>query len=312
MDQSKRPLRIAITGASGLLGTALRGHWRSDGHSVFSLVRREPREGEIQWLPVGDGPGGAGVGWVRDGLAGMDVVVHLAGENVGGGRWSDARKRRIRDSRVWGTRTLVEAIGALAPEARPKVLLSASAVGYYGDRGDEILDEESDPGDGFLAEVCLGWEEEAAKAEALGLRVACLRLGVILDGQGGGLQKMLPAFRMGVGGKVGSGTQFMAWIHRDDAVRAFAWALEAELEGRINVVAPEEIRNSEFTKHLGAVLRRPTALPLPAFAAKAMLGEMGDALLLASTRVRPTALERSGFVFSQPDARGALEALLRP
>ncbi|HEX8289260.1 MAG TPA: TIGR01777 family oxidoreductase, partial [Pyrinomonadaceae bacterium] len=235
----------------------------------------------------------------------VDAFVHLAGENVSG-RWTDEKKRKIMDSRVFGTRNIVETISKL--ENKPKVLISASATGIYGDRADKILTEESATGDTFLAEVGKNWEAEAVKAEEYGVRVVLLRTGIVLTKDGGALAQMITPFKFGLGGTIGSGKQWMSWIVLEDEVRAINFALENEkVRGALNLVAPNPVTNEEFTDALGETLHRPTILPLPAFAVNLAFGEMGDALLLDSTRVVPKKLEEVGFEFKFPELKPALE-----
>jgi hypothetical protein len=242
------------------------------------------------------------------GLQGVEAVVHLAGENIAE-RWTAAKKANIRDSRANGTRVLCEALTGLTP--LPKVLVSASAIGYYGDRGAEVLTEDSASGSGFLAEVCRAWEVATEPAHQRGIRVVRLRFGVVLSAAGGALAKMLPPFRLGLGGTLGSGRQYMSWIALDDAVGAIHHAVVTEpLQGPTNAVAPQPVTNQAFTKALGSVLRRPTLLPLPAFAARLIFGEMADELLLASTRVQPAKLQASGYSFRYPELEGALRHVL--
>jgi len=291
-------MRIAITGASGLIGSALNRRLEASGHETVALVRGGSRPG-IRWDPKG--------GTVdSERLGGVDAIVHLAGENVGGGRWTEDRKRRIHDSREQGTRTLVKGIEAASP--RPKVLVSASAIGFYGDRGDARLDESAEPGDGFLAGVCEVWEREAQKAAELGLRVVRVRIGVVLASEGGALAKMKLPFQMGLGGRIGDGRQFMSWVHLEDVVSVFERALEDEsMQGAYNAVAPEPVRNARFTKALGKALHRPTVIPVPKFAVKAMLGSDGaDEMLLASTRAVPKRLEQTDFTWRFGDLDAAL------
>jgi uncharacterized protein (TIGR01777 family) len=235
-----------------------------------------------------------------------DAVIHLAGEPVAQ-RWTTAAKRRIRDSRILGTRRLVEALAGL--ECRPRVLVAASAVGYYGSRGDEILDESARPGSGYLAEVCVGWEREAAAAEDLGIRVARIRIGVVLDRGGGALGRMLPAFRLGLGGPLGGGKQWLSWIHVADLAEMFRHVLENSRAGAWNGVVPHPVTNADFTRVLGQVLRRPAVLPVPAAALRLLFGEMSE-VLLASQRVVPRAAESTGFHFRYPELGPALSELL--
>jgi uncharacterized protein (TIGR01777 family) len=239
----------------------------------------------------------------------LDAVIHLAGESIAGGRWTAARKARIRDSRTQGTRLLAETLAQLARP--PKVLISGSAIGYYGDRGQEILTENEGPGSNFLAGVCRAWESATEPAAHNGTRVVILRTGIVLSRKGGALARMLTPFRMGVGGVVGSGKQFMSWISIDDLVRIILYALKIEtVKGPVNAVAPKPVTNAEFTRLLGRILRRPTVLPMPGIAARLAFGEMADELLLASTRVAPAKLEASGFVFRHPDLESALMSIL--
>ncbi|MBI3245858.1 MAG: TIGR01777 family protein [Deltaproteobacteria bacterium] len=294
-------MNIAVTGASGLVGSALVSFLTSEGHRVVRLVRSLPRAQaeEVQWDPERG---------LREPalLEGLDAVVHLAGANIAEGRWTPERKRLIRKSRVAGTRNLTENLLRLS--APPQVLLCASAIGYYGDREDEVLGEESAAGTGFLAEVCKEWEKATHLAEERGVRVIHARLGIVLAAHGGALAKMLPPFRFGLGGVLGDGSQYMSWIALDDVVGALYQVLLSEqISGAVNIVAPNAVTNREFTKTLGRVLRRPTWLPFPAFAARLMFGEMADALLLASTRVEPRQLLATGYTFRY----GFLDAALR-
>ncbi|MBI3326698.1 MAG: TIGR01777 family protein [Nitrospinae bacterium] len=297
-------MNVLITGASGFIGSALIPVLVSGGHRVTRLVRAQPRLGhaEVHWDPE--------VGTVDTaGLEGMDAVVHLAGENLAAGRWTAARKVRIRGSRVKGTQVLCEALARLAQP--PSVLICASAIGYYGERGEEVLREESPPGLGFLAEVCRAWEAAAAPAVQRGIRVVHLRNGVVLSPAGGALAKMLTPFKMGIGGKLGSGRQYISWIALDDMVGVVSHVLAtATLQGPVNAVAPHPVTNREFTTTLGRVLSRPTLLPMPAFAARLAFGEMADELLLASTRVEPARLLASGYQFRYPQLEGALRHML--
>jgi uncharacterized protein (TIGR01777 family) len=241
-------------------------------------------------------------------LEGIDAVVHLAGENIAA-RWTATQKAKIRDSRVRGTQLLCETLARLS--SPPQVLVSASAIGYYGDRGEEILTEESPPGRGFLPEVCRAWEAATEAAKQRGMRVVILRLGMVLSAAGGALAKMLPPFRLGLGGMVGSGRQYMSWIALDDVVGTIQHAIVTDaLQGPTNAVAPQAVTNQEFTRTLGKALGRPTLLPLPAFAARLMFGEMADELLLASTRVQPTKLLGSGYRFRYPELEDALRHVL--
>jgi hypothetical protein len=269
---------------------------------VARLVRALPTAGgDIPWDPAAGRLDPAR-------LEGLDAVVHLAGENIAG-RWTAAKKARIRSSRVEGTRLLAEALAGL--KRPPKTLLCASAIGYYGDRGAELLREESPAGTGFLAEVCREWEAAARPAAEKGLRVVHLRIGVVLSPAGGALARMLMPFKLGLGGRIGSGSQFMSWIASDDLSGVIRHALTTEsLRGPVNAVAPQAVTNLEFTQTLGRVLRRPTPFPMPAFAARLAFGEMAEALLLASARVEPTRLVASGYRFRAPELEGALRHLL--
>ncbi len=280
------PLRVGVTGSSGLVGSALRPFLETGGHRVVGLAR-------------------PGAGLAPASLEGLDAVVHWAGESVGGGRWSPERKGRILGSRVDGTRALVRAMAGSA--ARPRVLVCASAVGYYGDRGEEDLDESSAPGEGFLSEVARRWEEAAAEAGSLGIRVVSLRLGVVLAAASGALPRMLPAFRFGAGGRIGNGRQFWSWVALDDVLGSVLFVLRREsISGPVNVVAPRPVTSARFAGTLGRVLRRPAVAPLPAAAVRVAMGEMGESLLLASQRVRPARLLDAGFPFRHPELEGAL------
>lgn len=297
-------MRIAITGASGFVGGALTASLRAAGHTVVPLVRSpSPPPGSSRWDPRGgalDEPT----------LGRIDAVVHLAGENVAGGRWNRRRKQRIRDSRGPATAALCEAL--LRLPAPPKVLVSASATGIYGDRGDELLDERSAPGTGFLADLARDWERATNTASDAGIRVVNLRIGMVLDPGGGALGKMLLPFQLGLGGRLGSGRQWISWITRRDLVRAIEFALATEtLRGPALAVSPNPVTNREFTAALGAALHRPTWFPVPAFALRLMLGEMADALLLSSQRCRPKALTKSGFTLADPELPAALRAQLQ-
>jgi hypothetical protein len=238
-------------------------------------------------------------------LEGVTAVVHLAGESIADGRWTEAKKQRIRDSRVVGTRTLCESLGKL-PQP-PRTLICASAIGFYGDRGDKPLDEDSPPGQGFLPDVCLGWEQACDPARRAGIRVVNVRIGVILSRHGGALAKMLLPFKLCVGGKIGSGSQYMSWVSLDDVVGTVVHGLtHPELSGPVNAVSPQPVTNAEFTRALGAALNRPTIFPMPAFAARLALGQMADDLLLASTRVLPRRLQATGYDFRHADLAACL------
>ena len=294
---------IAITGGGGLVGRQLTAFLRGGGHEVVRLVRGTPRdESELGWDPIAGRVDLAG-------LEGVDAVVHLAGENIAARRWNEAQKARIRDSRVHGTATIAQALANL--QRPPRVLVAASAVGYYGDRGDEPLDEQAGPGSGFLAETCRAWERATRPAVEAGVRVVSLRIGIVLAAQGGALARMLLPFRLAAGGRLGSGRQFMSWIALDDLVGVLHRALwDERLEGPVNAVAPVPLTNGEFTRTLGCVLKRPTSLAMPATAVDLALGEMGCELLLSGARVLPRQLERVGFAFRFPDAESALRSEL--
>jgi len=295
-------MRIAVTGSRGLVGSALVAFLAAGGHEVLRLVRASSGGGDVQWDPT-EG--------IKDfsRLEGVDAVVHLAGENIAAGRWTQHRKDEIRRSRVEGTRRLCESLARLS--RRPKVLVSASAIGLYGDRGDEVLSEDSAPGKDFLAQVCQGWEAATESASRAGTRVVHLRFGMILSSAGGALKKMLLPFRLGAGGRMGGGSQYVSWIAIDDAIGAIQHAVCTDsLKGAVNGVAPAPVSNAEFTRVLARVLSRPAVFPLPAFAAKLALGEMADALLLASQRVMPVRLQTSGYRFRYPGLESALRHLL--
>ena len=293
------PRRILIAGASGLIGRALTARLEREGHEVWWLVRRPPaRPREIFWDP------GTGV-LDRGAIEGMDAVVNLAGENIAAGRWTEARRTAILRSRVEATRTLVVALQEV--RRRPEVFVNASAVGFYGERGDEGLTEGAGIGQGFLPEVCLAWETHAEGAARNGVRTVLLRFGVVLAAAGGALAKMLPVFRVGLGGRLGHGRQWMGWIGLEDAVRVVGHALrETRCRGAVNVVAPEEVTQVEFAATLGRVLRRPAILPVPAAVLRLIFGQMAEETLLASTRAEPRALRKTGFSFRYPALEEAL------
>ena len=296
-------MRVLVSGSSGLIGSALLRSLAGAGDSVVRLVRRTPATDEVRLDPAVDPP------FTRAGEdQDFDAVVHLAGESISG-RWTTAKKTRIRDSRVQGTRMLASALGRSI--RRPRVMVCASAIGFYGNRGDEVLQEESASGSDFLAEVCRQWEAAPEPAVRVGIRVVSLRFGVVLSPRGGALARMLPPFRMGAGGRIGSGRQWMSWIALDDAVGIVQHALASEsLRGPVNTVAPRPITNAEFARTFGAALHRPAILPLPAFMVRLMFGEMGEALLLSSQRVDCGKLLASGYRFRHSELKPALEALL--
>lgn len=297
-------LRILVTGSHGLVGTALVPSLTASGHQVSRLIRSatSPESSDVFWDP--------GQGTIEAGrLEGVEAVIHLAGESIAAGRWTTQRKERIRISRLQGTRLLCETLAAMAHP--PKMLVSASAIGYYGDRGEELLREDSPPGTGFLAEVCRAWEAATEPAIRRGIRVILCRMGVILSPAGGALGKMLLPFRLGLGGRLGSGQQVMSWIALDDVVGAIHHAMVTErLHGPVNLVAPQPVTNQAFTTMLGRVLHRPTMAPVPAFALRLLLGELADCALLASARVQPTQLVEAGYAFRYPELEAALRHLL--
>ena len=296
---------VAISGASGLVGSALASRLARSGHRVVRLVRRRRAVGpdEVSWDP-------ASRTIDADRLSGVDAVVHLAGENIASGRWSSAKMKRIRDSRVEGTRLIAETLAGLSRP--PATLINASAVGYYGNREDETIVEGSSPGSGFLAETCIAWESATEPAALSGLRVVLLRIGVVLSPEGGALRRMLPVFRLGLGGRLGHGRQFVSWIALEDLVEVIARLLsDAAVDGPVNAVAPVPVRNREFTRILGAVLRRPAVLPVPAPLIRLALGRMGRELLLQGARVFPAKLEQAGFEFRHGELTSALRTQLR-
>ncbi|HUF28683.1 MAG TPA: TIGR01777 family oxidoreductase [Gemmatimonadaceae bacterium] len=295
-------LRIAVTGATGFIGSHLVPALRRNGDSVHRIVRSRPDPGDIVWSPRDRRIDAAA-------LEGMDAVIHLAGENIAQ-RWTSATRRRIRESRVAGTSLLASTMAAL--ERPPRVMISASAVGFYGaDRGDETLDESSAPGDDFLADVAVEWEAATEPAASRGIRVVRTRFGVVLHPEGGMLQRVLPIFRLGLGGRLGDGRQWMSWIALDDLIEAVRFALRTPtIAGGVNVTAPTPVRNEEFTRVLGKVLGRPTMAVVPAFAIRAVFGEMGDATILASQRVLPGRLLEAGFQFEQTSLESALRSEL--
>ena len=295
-------MKLLVSGGSGLVGTALRRQMSSDSCQITTLTRSAGSEDSIHWSPEqGLLP--------LDQMTGFDAVVHLAGDNIADGRWTAAKKARIRDSRVNGTTLLSKALAEL--EIKPKVLVSASAIGFYGNRGDEKLVEEASNGSTYLAEVCREWEAATQPAKDAGIRVINLRFGIILSPKGGALKNMLLPFRFGAGGRVGNGRQYWSWISLADAVGSIEHSIShAELVGPVNAVAPEPATNLEFTKALGGVLKRPTIFPMPAVAAKMALGEMADALLLSSARVYPQKLQATGYTFQHPNLAIALQSLL--
>jgi uncharacterized protein (TIGR01777 family) len=293
-------MNVTVTGASGLIGAKLVERLRARGDAVTTLSRRPASADAVAWRPEEEPA-------PTEALSGRDAVVHLAGENVAQ-RWSEDAKRRIRSSREAGTRNLVAGLEAAAP--RPRVLVSSSAVGYYGPHGDEALDEETAAGRDFLAEVCVAWEREADRAGRLGLRVAKVRTGVVLDRDGGALAKMLPFFRLGIGGPVAGGSQYMPWIHVDDVVGIYLAALDGEdWTGPVNASAPEPVTNKTFSRALGRALRRPALAPVPALAIRALYGEMAE-IVTKGQRVLPRRAQALGYRFAHPDLDEALRSAL--
>jgi uncharacterized protein len=295
-------MKVLIAGASGLVGSALVSKLKTESAEVTRLVRSAAKSGEIEWHPDRgsiDAPA----------LEGFDAVINLAGDGIANGRWTEEKKRRIKNSRVNGTRLLSETMANLS--RKPKTFINASAIGFYGSRGDELVDEDSSPGEGFLAGVCRQWESATAPAEQAGIRVVKLRLGVILTKDGGIMGSMLRPFKLGLGGKVGSGQQVISWVAMDDVVAVINFILHNEsLRGPINAVAPQPVTNEEFTKTLGRVLSRPTIMTMPAFAARLAFGEMADEMMLSSTRVAGKVLNDAGFKFQFPELEGAVRSML--
>ncbi len=296
-------MKIVVAGASGLVGSALVKELSAEGVEVARLVRKTPGSGEIEWRPDR--------GTIdASAMDGCDAVINLAGDGIANGRWTEEKKRRIVDSRVNGTRLLSETMAKLS--RKPATFINASAIGFYGSQGDELVDEDSGPGEGFLARVCREWESATAPAEQAGIRVVKLRLGVILTKDGGIMGSMLQPFKLGLGGKVGAGNQVISWVAMDDVVAAISFILSHQtLRGPINVVAPRPVTNAEFTKTLGRVLSRPTFMTMPAFAARLVFGEMADEMMLSSTRVAGKVLNDAGFRFHYPELEGAVQELLR-
>jgi uncharacterized protein (TIGR01777 family) len=303
-------MKILITGSTGLVGTALTQDLQRAGHTVCRLVRPgastqsigNSQGFDVKWNPATGELGGAAVG--------ADAVVNLAGASIADGRWTPQRKELLRSSRIDTTRALVQALAKMS--ARPRVLVSASATGFYGNRGDETLTESSQPGNDFLSGIAKEWESEALKAEALGIRVVRVRFGVILSKHGGALPQMLRPFQFGVGGKIATGKQWMSWITLDDAIVILRLALEnANITGALNVVSPQPVTNAQFTKFLAAALHRPALFPAPAFALRLLLGEMADALLLSSQRALPAQLQQLNHQFLHVDLAAAIAAILK-
>ncbi len=298
-------MRILVTGVTGLIGKRLSELLVRRGDEVEGLTRAKarPELALSQWDPTA-------TTLDPDTVAGFDAVVHLAGDNIGQGRWTRAKKARIKQSRVHGTRILSEALARTREQ--PRVYLAASAVGYYGSRGNEAISEESGPGSGFLSDVVVEWEQATSAARDAGVRVICARSGPVISTRGGMLAKMLPPFKLGLGGVVGRGDQYISWIALDDLVEAFTHLISMDhpVDGPVNVVAPNPVTNREFTRLLGSVLKRPTPVPLPAGVARLVLGEAADELLLVSQRVSADRLDHTGFEFRFPHLRPALEHIL--
>jgi len=299
-------VRILISGSSGLIGTAVADALARDGHTIQRLVRagskNEPRSGDVRWDPASGELNAAAA-------EGADAVVNLAGASIGEGRWTATRKELLRASRISSTRNLIRALGKL--QKPPRVFLSASAVGYFGNRGDEELTEDSAAGNDFLATLCKDWETEAAAAEDFGARTICTRYGIVLARDGGALPRMVTPFKLGAGGRLGSGKQWMSWATLSEVANIVKFVLASDsLSGAVNAVAPQPVRNSEFTKILAAVLHRPAIFPAPAFALKLALGEMAEGLLLSSQRVQPAHLIAAGYQFQTTELRAALSEVL--
>jgi uncharacterized protein (TIGR01777 family) len=299
-------VKIVVAGGTGFLGGALTARLADDGHDVVALSRRgqEARGGRrvVAWTPDG------GIGpWASE-VDGAAAVINLAGESIAGRRWSNAHKQRILESRIRATRSLTASIAAAS--SRPRVMVSGSGINYYGPRGDDIVDEATPAGDDFLAGVCVQWEAEANRAAGSGTRVACVRTAMVLERDGGALPRMLPPFRFGVGGPVGSGRQYWSWIHRADWVELVRWIIANDsIAGPINATGPEPVKNATFADLLGRALRRPSFMPAPAFALRLMLGEMADPLLLSGQRAVPARAEAAGFRFKHPRLEHALAAI---
>jgi uncharacterized protein (TIGR01777 family) len=302
-------MKVLITGSTGLVGTALVKALARDGHTVCRLMRPQSKttsgskDGfDVAWNPATGELGGAGVG--------PDAVVNLAGASIAGGRWTEKRKELLRTSRIDTTRALIKALAKM--NARPRVLVSASAIGIYGDRGDEVLTEESKPGTDFLAGLAREWEAEAMKAESIGIHVVLARFGIILARHGGALAKMLLPFKLGAGGRLGSGKQWMSWITLEDVVGTIRFAMEHNaVRGAVNVVAPQPVQNVEFTKTLAQALHRPALFPAPPFALRLALGEMADALLLSSQRVKSQVLQKLSYRFLHPELSAAFNVVMQ-
>ena len=299
------PLTVAVSGSSGLIGSALLERLRQDGQTVVPMVRRPAKDGEIHYDPRN------GV-LDPESLVGVDAVVHLAGAGIGDRRWTDRYRREILESRTLSTSLIAEAMASVANRGGPRVLLSGSAIGFYGATGDEELNERSTAGDGFLADVCRAWEAATSPAEDAGVRVVHLRTGIVLSPRGGALKKLLPLFRFGLGGRMGSGRQWQSWISLNDEVGAIVFLLTADISGAVNLTAPAPVTNAEFTKVLASTLSRPALVPVPSFGPKLLLGgELADALLFTGQRVLPERLTDAGYSFEHPTLSEALGTLLQ-
>ena len=295
-------MKVAITGSSGLIGSSLVSFLSTKDVVVSKILRENPKDDDISWKPEGGD-------WDSAFTGGIDGIVHLAGENIASGKWTKKKKEKIRKSRIEGTKRLCEHI--LKLPTPPSVFVCASAIGFYGDRGVEFLNEGSSRGSGFLPDVCLDWEEATDTISKAGIRVVNVRFGIVLSKDGGALAKMLIPFKVGMGGKVGSGRQYMSWVAMDDVTGAIYHALVTDsLKGPVNVTAPNPVTNKEFTNTLGEVLNRPAVMPMPAFAARLAFGEMANDLLLASTKVAPKRLSDSGYEFQYPELEPALKHVL--
>lgn len=297
-------MKILITGSSGFIGSELLAYLRGRGHEVRRLVRKEAqlKDDCILWDPQHHELNPAD-------FEGFDVVINLAGENIMGGRWTPEKKRKIKESRVMGTRILCELISRL--QYPPRLLISASAIGFYGNRGDEIVSEDSPPGDGFLAEVCQKWENATEPAEKKGIQVVKLRIGIVLSSKGGALGKMLTPFKLGLGGTIGSGRQWTSWISMDDLMGIFLHIIgHSEIQGPVNAVTPNPVTNRVMTKVLGRALYRPTIFPIPSFVVRLIFGEMADEMFLSSTRAAPNILVQTGYSFLYPDLKGAINHII--
>ncbi len=297
-------MKIAISGSTGLIGSTLSAYFEARGERVLRLVRHEPRNNELE---IRFEPSTGKID--SDRLNSVDVVIHLAGESIASGRWTETRKKRILDSRVNGTKLISETIGGL--DGGPKLLLAASGSNFYGDCGEAVIGEDEPSGEGFLADVCRQWEAATRPAARKGIRVISFRMGVVLAPNAGALAKMLPIFKLGLGGKIGSGHQYLPWVAIDDVARAIEHMIrDSSLHGPVNLMAPEPVTNRQFTKALGAALHRPALFPVPAFAVRLLFGQMGDETLLTSCRGVPKKLAESGFAFAHPEIGEALRSML--